>query len=109
MALVFNIPSVPHNTFTAYLDGRQYKLTFRWSSRTSKWFMDMYTFEGVPVTIGVAVLPNTPLINKTSVFSPTGNLYLVRQDSTGSNPTRTNIGYGRSFELTYYSKEELQQ
>jgi hypothetical protein len=108
MALSLNVPSTPYTSYTIFLDGRSFKITFRWSSRTSKWYYDLVTSQGIPVTLGTAVHQGIPLINKTSVFSPEGQLYLVGNSSSDVLPSRTNIGVGREFELLYLTKVELE-
>jgi hypothetical protein len=78
-------------TQSTSLDGRSYKLTFDWNSRTDRWSLGMATedgdavFSGATLAIGIDLLRTMP---GTLAIVPDGQMYLMGTD----DPTLETIG-----------------
>ena len=73
----------PYRTQSTSLEGRSYKLTFDWNSRTDRWTMDIATedgdriLDGAVLAVGIDLLRTVP---NTLDTVPPGELFLVGTD-----------------------------
>lgn len=49
-------PSVPFQTQVTTLDGRPFRLSFRWNGRIERWFVSVETAAGVPIVASKALV-----------------------------------------------------
>jgi len=56
-----NVPDIAASSQEVELDGRVYRLTFRWNGRIKSWFMDIATAQGIPLLQSVRMVLNYPL------------------------------------------------
>jgi hypothetical protein len=91
MIVSIPLPAQPLMTQSTSLDGRSYKLTFDWNSRTDRWSFGIATedgdavLNGATLAIGVDLLRTVP---GTLATVPDGQMYLVGTD----DPTLETIG-----------------
>jgi len=55
------IPDIAASAQEVELDGRLYRLVFRWNGRMQTWFMDIESGAGVPLLQSVRMVLNYPL------------------------------------------------
>jgi hypothetical protein len=94
MSTIFSIPlptkDEPFLTQSTALEGRSYKITYNWNSRSDRWSFSIATedgdriLDGAVLQVGVDILRTIP---STLDYVPPGELYLVGQD----DPTLTTI------------------
>jgi hypothetical protein len=95
MATISSIPlptsDEPYLSQSTSLEGRSYKLTYNWNSRSDRWSFSIATedgeriLDGALLQIGVDILRTIPA---TLDYVPPGQLYLVGED----DPTLDTIG-----------------
>jgi hypothetical protein len=91
----------PFATQSTSLEGRSYKLTFNWNSRTDRWSMGMATEDGDSIITGAALVRELDLLRtvpSTLDTVPPGELILVGTD----DPTLATIS---SVSLIYVPSE----
>lgn len=70
--------SVPLYTERVTLDGVEYILGFDWNGRENRWYFSLSLVDGTPVTSGVKLVCNWPLLRKVhSSIRPPGNLTAI--------------------------------
>jgi hypothetical protein len=85
------LPTHPFTTQSTSLEGRSYKLTFDWNSRSDRWSLDIATEDGDAVLNGAVLAIGIDLLRTVpSTFDhvPPGWLYVVGTD----DPTLETIG-----------------
>jgi len=93
------------------LGGINYNIVYRYNERdpdNTYRIMDIY-INDKPVVVGVALRPSVPLLRWRALpeFSH-GDLVLSRMLVDYSPPTLDNVGQGKSYELLYFSNEEIE-
>lgn len=77
------LPTEPFTTQSTSLEGRSYKFTFDWNSRSDRWVMDIDTEDGDPVIHGAVLVIGIDLLRtvpSTLDTSPPGQLFLAGTD-----------------------------
>jgi hypothetical protein len=77
------LPTHPFTTQSTSLEGRSYKLTFDWNSRSDRWSLDIATEDGDAVINGAVLVIGIDLLRtvpNTLDTVPPGELYLAGQD-----------------------------
>jgi hypothetical protein len=73
----------PFRTQSTSLEGRSYKLTFNWNSRTDRWSLDMATEDGDSIINGAVLVIGIDLLRtipSTLDIVPPGELFLAGTD-----------------------------
>jgi len=80
----------PLRTQETQLDGQTFALTFDWSGREDRWYLQVSDTSGNVLVAGVKLVPKISLLRSlTSDIRPAGELRLVTTD--GAAPTLTTI------------------
>ena len=89
------------------LEGRAYRLDFRWNTRTEQWVIDVFDGGGASLVTGVRGVINVPLLQKYGLREdlPPGELFLL--DSTGQDLEATLNDLGSRVELVYLPAADL--
>jgi hypothetical protein len=96
---------VPAYAFRIKLDGREYRFTFRWNSRTDSWSFDLATDAGTVLLAGQKVRIGRNLIFRCKAADkPPGGLWAIAADGKRDLPTRAQLG--ERVRLYYFSKDE---
>jgi len=87
--------------------GRDYQLTFQWVQRDGHWWFSLADQDGAPITSGVKLVTNWPLLRGvTDTRRPPGNLMVV--DGTGVNDLDPGFSdLGTRFLLMYADPSDL--
>lgn len=103
--------NIPLKSFSSYvetvtLDGKPYKLAFRWNGRDASWMMSIMTGAGVMLLSGVKLVPTWDLIGRfVSEDLPPGG-FVVADIASGGEPIgRDNLG--DKYKLYYFESSEL--
>lgn len=105
--LKINVPNFSWSEQAVTLDGKQYRFVFRFNERDQRWRLDIY-LGSTPVILGVKILENVFLLGE---YYPEGfqhgDLFCGRLREDNNPVGRTNLGFGKPFELVYYTRAEL--
>ena len=107
--MAFELPFLASYSFDSKfaLERVSYNFNYSWSDRNQAFYLTITTNAGDTVQPGIKLLPNTPLLQSTSPFAPTGYLYLRPNGLNLTPPDKDNIGTGLSYSIIYVTKEEL--
>jgi len=72
----------PYYTYSIDLDRVSYGLTFRYSSRSKGYMMDVFDAEENPVIRNIKIVPNYPLLEQYSLSEVSGEFYLFPIEET---------------------------
>ena len=109
MTISLNVPAAPASFYKITLEGNTYFFRFRWSTRSSCWYIDIEDVEGNVFTKNSKLVPGMPIIRQNIDKGPDGNIYVYKNVSvTTEIPSRYNIGPNKDFSLVYFTNEELQ-
>lgn len=110
MALKIPVPDSAWSEISVTLGGQAYDITFRFNDRDIEekhWRMDIYQ-DNTPVLLGIRISPYIPLLSRYRLdLFDHGELICVRMFKGEDKLTRNNFGIGKTYELVYYSNEEL--
>ena len=88
------------------LDDTTFRLLVRWNSRSESWYMDIREPNGVPILLGIKLLP---FVSCTELYRkellPPGGFVLNETLGSGAPPGRDNITV--SYNLVYLTPGEL--
>lgn len=71
-------PDLPRQTFLQPLDGRTYRVTISYNTRTDTYWLDLDLADGTQLIHGVHILPGRPLLgNYRGVNLPAGTLVCI--------------------------------
>lgn len=89
------------------LEGRTFRLDFRWNSRTEQWVIDVFDGGGQAIVQGVRGVINVPLLAKYGARDdlPAGVLMLI--DSSGNDEDAGLADLGSRVELYYLPAAEV--
>lgn len=88
------------------LDGREYALVFSWNQREAKWYLDLFTVDGVLIVAGIKLVVGAPLLRLLrSTDAPPGELFIMDRSQTGEDPGLNDLGM-RCL-LVYYPAADL--
>lgn len=111
MPIVIPIPLVdgsplPYFDMVASLENTNYVLEFRWNTRGSAWYLNVYDESGTTLLLaGLKLVANWPLAAYTTARQPPGLLIVVDSSGTDTDPTLTD--FGTRVILLYYTASEL--
>lgn len=99
-------PVLPSFTQETSLDGRTYRMTFRWNAREGAWYLTLETAEGVLILSSLKLTSGAPLLRHSvdRDLRPLGELILL--DPTGDNSTPGRDALGTETALIYLDEEE---
>lgn len=100
------VTGVPFYTMRTRLDGLEYTLRFAWNELYARWFMDIFTDDGVRIAVGVKLVTNWPLLRfmQWDERIPQGEMIAVDLTGDGSPPGLYDFGPGKRVALVYYPK-----
>lgn len=108
MALKINVPPVAWSEQDVSLDGKLYRFVFSFNGRDRRWRMSIY-HNGATVVQGVKIMENQWLV--TLPYDPPefrhGDILCARLRQDGEPVGRDNLGFGKSYELIYYTTAEI--
>lgn len=108
MPLKINVPPVAWSEQNVSLDGRLYRFVFSFNTRDRRWRMSIY-YQGQEVVVGVKLMENQWLV--TAPYYPDefthGDLICVRLREDSNPVGRGNLGFGKPYELLYYTMQEI--
>lgn len=111
MPLTISVPSISSWTEqTIELSGIAYRFIYKLNERfnPSRLYLDIY-LEEVLVKASLKLLENSDLTSRYLLDDfDHGSLFLVRLDSTKDQATLGNIGIDLSYELVYFTNQELE-
>lgn len=89
---------VPWYFFRIGLSGAQYKLTFRYNVRMTRWIMDIADAEGNPVQLGAPMLLSRDLTGRFigTLAVPVGTFSVTDDTNQGVEATRYSFGVDHS-------------
>lgn len=90
-------------SFRCTLDGVDYKLRFKFNTRDSRWYMDIYAKDDSAIVLGTKIVCLYPLLNSgLSNRLPPGFFYAGSGTIDNSPPGVNDLGIGRRCQLYYY-------
>lgn len=108
MAISYNIPSAPAGSYRISVNSQTYFVEFRWSVRSSCWYFDMSTTDGINLAKNAKLVPRVRLLRSNLHLFPTGNFYVISDYAVKDQiPGRFNIGPNKEFNLVYLTNEEI--
>ena len=101
-------PSIPLYTMRTTIEGVEYRLLFDYVGREDRWYLSIADQDEVPLARGIKLVVNWPLLRRRHADPrlPPGELVVVDTTEHGGSPGLDELG--ESFELVYYSAEELE-
>lgn len=92
-------PGVPSTRQRAVLDGREFILDLRWSTREERWYLDVRDSNGDPLALSIGVVTNWPLLYRfrqhssdNDLMIPDGELWFVAGHPDHEYPTLESMG-----------------
>jgi hypothetical protein len=97
MADILTIPvarAAPNQSQITTLDGRAFRLTFKWNARIGRWFLDMETSGGTSILAGKAVVLGADLLRQVrwNPEAPPGALIAVDFQAGGQEAGLETLG-----------------
>ena len=109
MTISLNVPASPASFYKITLENNTYFFRFRWSTRSSCWYMDIEDVDGIVYSKNAKLVPGMPIIRQNREFGPDGNIYVYLNTLiTTALPSRYNIGPNKDFSLIYFTNKELE-
>ena len=94
-------------SFTATLDGADYRFEFAWNTRAARWFLSIAAADGTPLVSGVAVVVDYPLLSRYVADGvPPGVLMAVDMSGSGEEIIEQE-DLGTRVQLMYLSADEV--
>lgn len=79
--------------FEVELDGVQFRLEFRYVDRDDAWYLSIYDVDGIPLRMGLRVVPQWPLLQLWADENrPGGEMISLSQGGVTSTPTLDQLG-----------------
>ena len=103
------LPIFTSSTYFEYvidLDGADWVLRFRWSSRFDTWYLDVFDADEQPVALGVRLVLGVDLLATYPGAKPAGMLAVITLDKTPTDP-----GFGsfdRGHRLVYFEAADIE-
>lgn len=93
----------PDYTLRTRLEGIDYNFHFLWNQREGRWYMSIFTDDGVQLAVGIKVIPNWPLLRyyQWDLRLPQGVLMAVDTSNDGSPPGFADFAIDKRVTLTY--------
>jgi len=78
---------------TVTLDGVDYVLSFAWSERVRRWYLDIATADGTALRSGLKIVADRPLTQRmTDDLRPAGELWSFDRKGEGIDPDIRDLG-----------------
>jgi hypothetical protein len=106
-------PETPYYRQTTSLEGREYQLEFRYSSREDAWYVSFYKLEAnqdrTALATGIKIIPYLDLLARfvRADRLPPGELRAFPQGGSDSIPELQDLGPGKRVELVYFDASEV--
>lgn len=100
----FKLPTeeTPNISYTATLNGVDYKFTFKYSTRNSSWFLTISDVQDIVLVSNIKLVPHIGLLSPFVTNTlPQGILTLVSDSSYESPPAITLENLSTDFTLVY--------
>lgn len=101
----FTLPDENDFIFSATLDGVVFKLWFQWNERAKHWVLGLQDANGVPMVLGVKLVPSFPLMRVHRTPSTPAGEFVVISKSTAA-PGRLDFVNGLAM-FCYVLESEL--
>lgn len=107
MPLKLPVPDVAWAQQDITLGQQEYTFTYSYNSRDSRWRFAI-DLAGREIITGVKVMEDQSLLARYGLVDfRHGDVYCVRLEQDDNPVGRNNLGIGRSYELIYYTNEEI--
>lgn len=109
MAIRLAAPSGPDATQTVSLEGRRFRLRWRWLQLLARWALDVLSPDGTLLAGGLAVVPNLDLFADCRGGRPEfplGALFVVDSRELPQAPGLETLG-GTNAQIVYLDSTEL--
>jgi len=99
----------PYYTQRVNLDGQDFNLNFRWSTRAERWYLDLYDSAGEPLVLGMKLVCGWPVTRyyHGRAGMPAGDFWVLALAVDQTPPGLLDFGIGLRCELVYFSAGEL--
>ena len=100
----------PFYSYNINLAGTSYHLKFVYNEQTESYFMSIYTYDKIPISLGINLVPRLPIAYWLSDQNWTGFFYLspiadIEKDYNRIKPRKIHEYY----ELIYYYDDQQEQ
>lgn len=99
MTVRINVRAKPYYNGTKVLDGNKYKMTFRWNTRTEKWYMDLKGLNNTVEINGIALICGKELVGRFGYYE-LGELWVIDNSGAGEDPNYADMGGRFTVEYT---------
>ena len=107
MPLKINIPNTSWSEQSVSLGGIEYQFVFSFNGRDERWRLSILR-QGTSVKAGVKLMENQLLLNRYTLTDfDHGDLFCVRLKKDNLPVGRENLGFGKPYEIVYFTNEEL--
>lgn len=101
------IPTVqgaPYYTLRTRLEGRDFTFRFAWNEREGRWYMSIFSDDGIPLALGIKLISNWPLLRyyHFDVRLPPGEMMAIALANDNSPPGYNDLGVDKRVVLTYF-------
>lgn len=102
-------PTVSYSSIVTSINGDTYTLQYRWMERIERWKVNIKDSSGKYLVKGITILEDSILTAHLSTLNNTlqGILYTVKLEQGSGVIGRDNLGFNKTYELTYASFDEL--
>lgn len=76
----------PFYTFSISLEGDSYNLEFVYNERSSKYFINLYDADNIPLVLGEALVPSHRIMENYPLLNLTGFFWLEEKSDRTSEP-----------------------
>lgn len=100
---------IPYYSIVTRLDGSDYKLEFRYSTRAQRFYLNLYTAEDVLLVAGIKLVTGVMLLHYYHHIAgmPSGELSVMATASDQSSPSLLELGDDKRCTLTYFTAAEI--
>lgn len=100
---------IPYYSLSTSLDGSDFKLEFRYSTRADRFYLNLYDTSGVLLLAGLKLVTGVLLLHYYHYLPgvPAGELVVTTNGADDSAPGLLELGSDLRCELTYYSAAEV--
>lgn len=109
MPSIIPVPSTAADVFNVSLGLNTYDFKFRFNSKDSRWYFDIYNSDSTALKLGVKVMENQSLLARYKLDNFEGDIICFRKSNTLAPVGFDNLGVGLDYELIYYTQAEIDE
>lgn len=107
MPQIIKVPDSSYAIHRVPLGANSYVIVFRFNSRDSRWYFDLYSDSNTLIKAGIKVMENQSLLQRYLLEDFSGDIVCDKVGNTAEKVGRNNLGVGKDYELIYFSQEEI--